>query len=106
MNEQSITVRWDKNSDGSTDISVSGDIDGQTHFREAFLSLEMLPPLYDISETKTSGESAGNSATVSLLRSLIEIIRKSNKINGHIIAEQERNSKFPFTDMPPIRRFA
>lgn len=71
MNEQSITIRWDKNPDGSTDISVSVDIDGQTYFREAFLSLDMLPPLYDISETKTSGESAGNSATVSLFRNLI-----------------------------------
>lgn len=60
MNEQSITIRWDKNPDGSTDISVNGDIDGQTHFREAFLSLDMLPPLHDISETNTSGESASN----------------------------------------------
>lgn len=105
MNEQSITIRWDKNSDGSTDISVNGDIDGQTHFREAFLSLDMLPPLYDISETNTSGESAGNSATASLLRSLIEIIRKSDKINGHIITAQERNSKFPLTDLITIRKF-
>ena len=54
MNEQSITIRWDKNPDGSTDISVNGDIDGQTHFRETFLSLDMLPPLYDISETNGS----------------------------------------------------
>lgn len=106
MNEQSITIRWDKNPDGSTDISVNGDIDGQTHFREVFFSLDMLPPLYDITERETSGESAGNSATVSLLRSLIEIIRKSNKINGHIITEQERNSKFPFTDLITIRKFA
>lgn len=102
MNEQSITIRWDKNPDGSTDISVSVDIDGQTYFREAFLSLD----IYDISETKTSGESAGNSATVSLLRNLIEIIRKSNKINGHIITEQERNSKFPLTDLITIHKFA
>lgn len=106
MNEQSITIRWDKNPDGSTDISVSGDIDGQTHFREAFLSLDMLPPLYDISETKTSGESAGNSATIALLTQLIAIIRKSDKTSGQIISEQRRNIKFPFTDMPPIRRFA
>lgn len=106
MNEQSITVRWDKNPDGSTDISVSGDIDGQTHFREAFLSLDMLPPLYDISETKTSGESAGNSATVALLSSLIGIIRKSNKMSGCIVTEQERNMKFPLTDLITIRRFA
>lgn len=106
MNEQSIIIRWDKNPDGSTDISVSGDIDGQTHFREAFLSLDMLPPLYDISETNTSGESAGNSATIALLTQLIAIIRKSDKTSGHIITEQKRNSKFPFTDMIIIRKFA
>ena len=106
MNESSITIRWDKKPDGSTDISVNGDIDGQTHFREAFLSLDMLPSLYDITERETSGESAGNSATALLLCSLIEIIRKSNKINGHIITEQERNSKFPLTDLITIRKFA
>lgn len=106
MNEQSITIRWDKNPDGSTDISVNGDIDGHTHFREAFLSLDMLPPLYDITERETSGESAGNSATIALLTQLIAIIRKSDKTSGQIISEQRRNIKFPFTDMPPIRRFA
>lgn len=106
MNEQSITIRWDKNPDGGTDISVSGDIDGQTHFREAFLSLDTLPPLHDITEGDISGESAGNSATASLLHSLIEIIRKSDKTSGHIITKQERNSKFPFTDLISIRKFA
>lgn len=106
MNEQSITIRWDKNTDGTTDISVNGDIDGQTHFREAFLSLDMLPPLYDITERETSGESAGNSATIALLTQLIAIIRKSDKTSGHIITEQKRNSKFPFTDMIIIRKFA
>lgn len=30
MNEQSITIRWEKNPDGSTYISVSEDIDGYT----------------------------------------------------------------------------
>lgn len=106
MNGQSITIRWEKNPDGSTDISVNGDIDGQTHFREAFLSLDMLPPLHDITERETSGESAGNSATASLLRSLIEIIRKSDKTSGHFITEQQRNSKFPLTDLITIRKFA
>lgn len=106
MNEQSITIRWTKNPDDSSDISVSGDIEGQTHFREAFLSLDRLPPLYDISETETSGESAGNSATIALLTQLIAIIRKSDKTSGQIISEQRRNIKFPFTDLPPIRRFA
>lgn len=106
MNEQSITIRWDKNPDCSTDISVNGDIGGQTHFREAFLSLDMLPPLYDITERETSGESAGNSATIALLTQLIAIIRKSDKTSGHIITEQKRNSKFPFTDMIIIRKFA
>lgn len=87
MNESSITIRWEKNADGGTDISVSGDIDGQTHFREAFLSLDSLPPLHDITERETSGESAGNSAIVALLRELIGIIRKSNKMSGAVISE-------------------
>lgn len=106
MNESSITIRWEKNADGGTDISVSGEKEGQTLFREAFLSLDRLPSLYDISETKTSGESAGNSATIALLTQLIEIIRKSDKTSGHIITEQERNSRFPLTDLITIRKFA
>lgn len=106
MNEQSITIRWDKNPRGQYRHIGQRRYCGQTHFREAFLSLDMLPPLYDISETKTSGESAGNSATIALPTQLIAIIRKSNKINGHIITEQERNSKFPLTDLITIRKFA
>lgn len=106
MNEQSITIRWEKNADGGTDISVSGDINYQTHFREAFLSLDNMPPLHDITERETSGESAGKSATIALLNSLIGIIRKSNKMSGCIVTEQERNMKFPLTDLITIRRFA
>lgn len=106
MNEQSITIRWEKNADGGIDILVNGAEDGQMLFREAFLSVDRLPMVHDITERETSGDSAGNSATASLLRSLIEIIRKSNKINGHIITEQERNSKFPLTDLITIRKFA
>ena len=102
MNESSITIRWEKN----TDISVSGDINYQTHFREAFLSLDNMPPLHDITERETSGESAGKSATIALLTQLIAIIRKSDKTNGQIITEQMRNSKFPLTDLVAIRKFA
>lgn len=106
MNEQSVTIRWDKNSDGSTDISVSGDIDGQTHFREAFLSLDMLPSLHDITEREMSGESAGKSATIAFLTQLIGIIRKSDKTSGRIISEQIQNSKSTLTDLVAIRKFA
>lgn len=106
MNEQSITIRWEKNADGSTDISVSGDINYQTHFREAFLSLDNMPPLHDITERETSGESAGKSATIAFLTQLIGIIRKSDKTNGQIISEQIQNSKFPLTDLVAIRKFA
>lgn len=106
MSESSITIRWEKNADGGTDISVSGEKEGQTLFREAFLSLDRLPSLYDITERETSGESAGNSATIALLTQLIEIIRKSDKTSGHIITEQERNSRFPLTDLITIRKFA
>lgn len=106
MNEQSITIRWDKNPDGSTDISVNGDIDRQTYFREAFLSLDNIPSLYCVSDKEMSGESAGKSATIAFITQLIGIIRKSDKTSGHIITEQERNSKFPLTDLVAIRKFA
>lgn len=106
MNESSITINWEKNDDGGTDILVSGSKEGQTLFREAFLSLDRLPPLHDITERETSGESAGNSATVALLHSLIGIIRKSNKMSGYIVTEQERTMRFPLTDLVHIRRFA
>lgn len=106
MNEQSITIRWDKNPDGSTDISVNGAEYGQMLFREAFLSVDRLPMVHDITERETSGDSAGNSATVALLSSLIGIIRKSSKMSGCIMTERERNMKFPLTDLITIRRFA
>ena len=106
MNESSITIRWEKNDDGGTDISVSGAKEGQPLFREAFLTVDRLPTVHDITERETSGESAGNSATVALLSSLIGIIRKSNKMGGSIVTEQERNMKFPLTDLVHIRRFA
>ncbi len=106
MNESSIIIRWEKNADGGTDISVSGAEEGQTLFREAFLSLDRLPSLHDITKRETSGESAGNSATVALLSSLITPIRNSNKVSGCIVTERERNMKFPLTDLITIRRFA
>ena len=106
MNEQSITSRWEKNADGGIDISVNGAEYGQMLFREAFLSVDRLPMVHDITERETSGDSAGNSATVALLSSLIGIIRKSSKMSGCIVTEQERNMKFPLTDLITIRRFA
>lgn len=106
MNEQSITIRWRKNPDDSTDISVNGDKDYQTHFRETFLSLDNMPPLHDITERETSGESAGKSATIAFLTQLIGIIRKSDKTSGQIVSEQIQNNKFPLTDLVAIRKFA
>ena len=106
MNESSITIRWEKNADGGIDISVNGAEYGQMLFREAFLSVDRLPMVHDITERETSGDSAGNSATVALLSSLIGIIRKSSKMSGCIVTEHERNMKFPLTDLITIRRFA
>lgn len=106
MNESSITIRWERNPENYTDISVSGDINYQPHFREAFLSLDIPPSLHDINEDKTCSESAAKSAAIALLVCFTEIIRKSDKTSGHIISEQERNSKYPFTDLVAIRRFA
>lgn len=106
MNESSITIRWEKNPDGSTDITVSGDANYLPHFTEAFLSLDNISSVYCVTDKETSGESAGKSATIALLTHLIAIIRKSDKTSGKIISEQVSNSKFPYTDLTPIRRFA
>ncbi len=106
MNESSITIRWERNPDGYTDISVCGEVDNQRYFKEAFLTLDRVPPLHGISETEISGESAGKSATITLLNLLTEVIGKSDKQSGHIITEQERNSKFPFIELVAIRKFA
>lgn len=105
MNESSITIRWEENANGGTDISVSGDKDYLPHFKEAFLSLDTFPSVHSVDERETSGESAGNSATIALLTQLIAIIRKSDKTSGQIISEQMLNSKFPFTDLVAIRKF-
>ena len=91
MNESSITIRWEKKTDGGTYISVSGAEGGQTLFREAFLTVDILPSLHDITERETSGESAGKSATIALLNSLITPIRDSNKMKGCIVTGCERN---------------
>ena len=106
MNESSITIRWEKNLDGCTDISVNGDINGYTHFREAFLSLDNMPSVYCVGDKESSGESAGKSATIALLSELTAVIRKSDKTSGQIISEQEHNQKFPYTDLVVIRKFA
>lgn len=105
MNKSSITIRWERNPDGSTEISVCGEIDSQRHFREAFLTLDRLPS-GGISERETSGESARNSATMTLQNTLTEIIGKSNKQSGYITTEQERISKFPLIELVTIRSFA
>lgn len=101
-----MTIRWERNPDGCTDISVNGDIDGYTHFREALLSLDNIPSVNSVDDRETSGESAGKSATIAFLTQLIEIIRKSDKTSGQIVSEQMQNSKFPLTDLVTIRKFA
>lgn len=54
MNEQSITIRWEKNPDDSIDIAVIGDKDYLPHFREAFLSLDILPSVHSVDERETA----------------------------------------------------
>lgn len=106
MNHSSITISWEKNSDGSTDISVSGDINSVPYFREAFLTVDTPPFIYGVTEKETNAENAGNSATIALLNNLTDVIRKSDKTEGRIISESEQNKKFQVLDMATIRKFA
>lgn len=106
MNHSSITISWEKNADGSTDISVSGDINTVPYFREAFLTLDTPPFIYGVTERETNAENAGNSATIALLNILTNVIRKSVKSEGRIISESEQSKKFQFLDIATIRKFA
>ena len=106
MNHSSITISWEKNSDVSTDISVSGEINSVPYFKEAFLTLDTPPFIYGVTERETNAESAGNSATITLLNILTDVIRKSDKTEGRIINESEQNNRFQLLDMATIRKFA
>lgn len=106
MNHSSITISWEKNSDGSSDISVCGEINSVPYFREAFLTLDIPPYIYDVKERETNAGSAGNSATIALLNKLTGVIRKSDKTEGRIISESEQKKKFQFLDIVTIRKFA
>lgn len=106
MNESSIIIRWERFSDDGIEISVCGEVDRAPYFREEFLSAEKPYAVNYVSERETSSEIAKKSATIAILANLVEIIKKSNKIKGSIISEQENNSKFPFIDLIAIRRFS
>lgn len=63
--------------------------------------------LYEIiTDKETSSESGANSATTTLLSNLIGIIRKSIKTDSRIVDKNDFDMRFPFTDLPTIRKFA
>jgi len=99
MNHSSIIISWEKNSDDSTDISVCGDINSVPYFKEAFLTVDIPPFIYSVTERETNAENAGNSATITFLNVLTDVIRKSVKTEGRIISESEQNKKFELLDM-------
>lgn len=106
MNDSKLTIRWIRNEDCTTDISVCGEVDSYPYFKEAFLSLDRPVPVRDITDKETSSESAANSATTTLLSNLIGIIRKSVKTDSQIVDKNDFDMRFPFTDLPTIRKFA
>lgn len=106
MNDSKLTIRWIRNEDCTTDISVCGEVDSYPYFKEAFLSLDRPVPVRDMTDKETSSESAANSATTTLLSNLIGIIRKSVKTDSQIVDKNDFDMRFPFTDLPTIRKFA
>lgn len=106
MNDSRLTISWIKNDDCTTDISVCGEVDSYPYFKEAFLSLDRPAPVRDITDKETSSESGANSATTTLLSNLIGIIRKSVKTDSRIVDKNDFDMRFPFTDLPTIRKFA
>lgn len=106
MNDSKLIISWIKNDDCTTDISVCGEVDSYPYFKEAFLSLDRPTPVRDITDKETSSESGANSATTTLLSNLIGIIRKSVKTDSRIVDKNDFDMRFPFTDLPTIRKFA
>lgn len=106
MNDSKLTIRWMRNEDGGANILVCGEVDSYPYFKEAFLSLDRPTPVRDITNKETSSESAANSATTTLLSNLIGIIRKSIKTDSRIVDKNDFDTRFPFTDLPTIRKFA
>ena len=106
MNDSRLTIRWSKNEDCTTDISVCGEVNSLPRFKEAFLSLDRPMPVRDITDKETESESGANSATTTLLSNLRDIIYKSIKTDGYLVSEKERNKTFIFSDLIAIRKFA
>ena len=106
MNDSKLTIRWMRNEDGGTDISVCGEVDSYPYFKEAFLSLDRPTLVRDITDKETSSESGANSATTTLLSNLIGIIRKSVNTDSRIVDKNDFDMRFPFIDLPTIRKFA
>lgn len=106
MNDSKLTIRWIKNDDCTINILVCGEVDSYPYFKEAFLSLDRPTPVRDITDKETSSESCANSATTTLLSNLIGIIRKSIKTDSRIVDKNDFDMRFPFTDLPTIRKFA
>ncbi len=105
MDESRIIIDWNEQGDGSYDIRVVGYRNFKQHFSEAFYSIERPMSVLSVSDSSISGEVACNSATITLLKYLTNLIGRSVKTRGHIFTEKELNSKFPFVDLTAIERF-
>lgn len=105
MDESRIIIDWNEQGDGSYDINVVGYRNFKQHFSEAFYSIERPMSVLSVSDSSISGEVACNSATITLLKHLLNIIGNGVKTKGHIFTEKELNLKFPFVDLIAIERF-
>ena len=105
MDESRIIIDWNEQGDGSYDINVVGYRNFKQHFSEEFYSIERPMSVLSVSDSSISGEVACNSAIITLLKHLLNIIGNGVKTKGHIFTEKELNLKFPFVDLIAIERF-
>ena len=83
MDESRIIIDWNEQGDGSYDINVVGYRNFKQHFSEAFYSIERPMSVLSVSDSSISGEVACNSATITLLKHLLNIIGNGVKTKGH-----------------------
>ena len=105
MDESRIIIDWNEQGDDSYEIEVVGYRNFKQYFSEAFYSIEKPLSVLSVSDSSISGEVACNSATITLLKHLMNIISNGVKTKGHIFTEKELNLKFPFVDLIAIERF-
>lgn len=104
-NNRRFIIDSEEDSDGGLIIKVTTEKNYIPQFSEAFYSIEHLHPLKFIRDEEIETENPNKSASIGLLRNIIEVMRKGMKTDSHIYSQKELDDKFELMDRSIIRAF-